>query len=121
MSALRCLLSVLIVSWTTMAMAAPENTEPNIQQSFEGRVVLFEVDLSTTLESRSDSIVLRSPSVITLGKRSFVFGESYTPTWAKEGDATPSGSRAVACDRIISFHLFEPKDFDAYSRAIWAD
>lgn len=112
----------LLVS-TVVAVPSVSGADDNQELTqFEGKVVTFEVDKSTTLEQDSDSVTLLDPRVLSIGGKAFIYGQVYVPTWwEEEKGATPKRFRGVAVERVFSLYVFDPDDFDEYARKRWSE
>ena len=84
--------------------------------SFEGKIVVFIVDESTTLEAKTDRVTISSPSVVDLGSRPFVFGQRFEKdsqnSSADGKDRLPHVG--IACDRIVGFFVFTPESLNEW-------
>ena len=108
----------LIVLLAASSVGAAEPL-PSAAAEFEGKIVLVFYDKSTTLENKSDSLTLESPTVVQLGGRAFIYGVAYSPDWLDEGDRPPERKTGLACDRVLEFQVFSLEEFDKYAKNRW--
>ena len=84
---------------------------------FQDKVVLFEVNRGSTLESKSGSVVLQKVHIRKLGTRSFIIGEGYAPKDDEHGDYWEKGlTVGVPCESLIRFQAMTPDQFNDYTK-----
>jgi hypothetical protein len=97
------------------------DSSPSVTQSdetvpdFKDKIVLFEVNRGSTLETKSGSVVLQKVHIRKLGTRSFIIGEGYAPKEDEHGDYWEKGlTVGVPCESLIRFQAMTPDQFSDY-------
>src|SRR5262249_33670467 len=111
---LTILLAVVIIRHTA-GQSETARAENNADRpNFSGKVVLLRVDKSTSVESKSESLVIKSPHILTLGNRHFIHGQPYvkkddpTENWFAEGEI------GCAWETVREYWVFTPDAYDKY-------
>jgi hypothetical protein len=96
--------------------ATPNN---ELALSFKDKIVLFEIDRSSALETDSGSVILHKVRITKLGNRDFIIGDGYSPEDSE--DSWYKGLLVgVPCDSVIRFHAMTPNQFTEYMK-LWKD
>jgi hypothetical protein len=98
--------------------AASSAAAKDILTDFKDKIVLFEVNRSNALESKSGSVVLAHVRITKVGNRDFIIGDGYAEdaedTWYKDMTV------GVPCDAILRFHAMTPSQFKKYMK-MWKE
>lgn len=105
-------LAVLVPVGFGSEQPADQAASPAVSPDFSGKIVMFVVDKSTSLEAKTNSVVLKDPRIVLLGERSFVHGKTYTTNVTEEWAA--GVEQGIACDRVLSYHTFDAESFASY-------
>jgi len=109
------------VKGESSSTAPAASAENEIVGDFKDKIVLFEVNRGSTLESKSGSVVLHKVHITKLGTRSFIIGEGYAPKDDERDDYWEKGMTVgVPCESVIRFQAMTPDQFNDYVKK-WKD
>jgi hypothetical protein len=119
-----CVLLALTLAYSQIPTVRGEETSPatpdhDLALEFKDKIVLFEIDRSSALETDSGTVILHKVRITKLGNRDFIIGDGYAPadnddSWYKDLLV------GVPCDSVIRFHAMSPDQFTEYMK-LWKD
>jgi hypothetical protein len=94
------------------AQESKERRTPN----FEGKVVLLRVDRSTSVESKTELVVLKSPEIVMLGGRYFIHGNPHIRPDEESEQWFAAGEIGYAWETVKEYWVFTPEAYDKYEK-----
>jgi hypothetical protein len=83
---------------------------------FEGKVLLLRVDRSTSVESKTELVVLKSPDIVVLGGRHFIHGKPLIRPDEESEQWFATGAIGHSWDTIKEYWVFTPEAYDEYEK-----